>query len=372
MLTRALVLRFVSMVGGSISFSLLVSVVPLYAANSGGSGAGLVTGSFMASTVAGELITGRLLARYGYQWVLAVGLLLLGAPALMLSLSTNLAVILAICLVRGLGLALTVVAGGAVTAMLIPAQRRGEGLALVGLVGGIPTVLALPAGVWLADHVGFSWVLGVAGVTALASIASLPGMPGREPEAGRQLGLLAALRTGALARPAIVFCSVTMASGIVLTFLPLAVAPSARNLAAVALLVQSAVSIAGRWVAGRHGDRHGSARLLVPGVLLAVAGILGMALTSVPLAVIGGAALFGAGFGITQNATLTMMYSSVPASGYGTVSAVWNLGFDAGMGAGAVWFGLLVPFSGYPLAFVCTAAPMLAALPAITRKNVIR
>lgn len=365
LLTRALVVRFMSMLGGAISFNLLVSAVPLYAAGSGGDAAGLVTGSLMASTVAGELITGRLIARYGYRWVLAVGLLLLGAPALVLSMSTNLAVILVICLVRGLGLALTVVAGGAVTAMLIPAQRRGEGLALIGVVGGIPAVLALPAGVWLADHVGFPWVFGAAGVAALASIASLPGLPGREPTAGRPLGLLAAFRTGALVRPAVVFCSTTMASGIVLTFLPLAVAPSARTLAAVALFVQSAVSIVGRWIAGRHGDRHGPARLIVPGVLLAVAGILAMALASVPLALVGGAVLFGAGFGITQNATLTLMYTSVPASGYGTVSALWNLGYDAGMGVGAVGFGLLVPFTGYPVAFVCSAAPMLAALPAI-------
>lgn len=375
LLTRALLLRFVSMLGGAVSFNLLVSVVPLYAANSGSDAAGLVTGSLMASTVAGELVTGKLVARYGYRWMLAAGLLLLGAPALLLWTSTNLIVIVVICVVRGLGLALNVVAGGAVTAMLIPAQRRGEGLALVGIVGGAPAVFALPAGVWLADHVGYPWVFGAAGVAALAAIASLPGLPGREPTAGQPLGLLAAFRTGALVRPAVVFCSVTMATGIVLTFLPLAVPPGARNLAAVALFVQSAVSIVGRWIAGRHGDRHGPARLIVPGVLLTVAGILALALTSIPLALVGGAVLFGTGFGITQNATLALMYTSVPASGYGTVSALWNLGYDAGMGAGAAGFGLLVPSTGYPLAFALTAAPMLAALPAIIRfpkRNAVR
>lgn len=73
-------------------------------------------------------------------------------------------------------------------------------------------------------------------------------------------------------------------------------------------------------------------------------------------------ALFGVGFGVTQNATLTLMYARVPVSGYGTVSALWNFAYDAGMGVGAVGFGVLAGQTGYPLAFTLTAALMLTAL----------
>ncbi|CAM5264761.1 MFS transporter [Streptomyces tanashiensis] len=72
--------------------------------------------------------------------------------------------------------------------------------------------------------------------------------------------------------------------------------------------------------------------------------------------------LFGVGFGVTQNATLTLMYARVSATGYGTVSALWNVAFDAGMGVGAVGFGLLAARTGYPSAFALTAALMLTAL----------
>jgi hypothetical protein len=41
------------------------------------------------------------------------------------------------------------------------------------------------------------------------------------------------------------------------------------------------------------------------------------------------------GFGVTQNATQTLMYDRVAESGYGAVSAVWNLAYDGGMGLGA-------------------------------------
>jgi ribosomal protein S18 acetylase RimI-like enzyme len=72
--------------------------------------------------------------------------------------------------------------------------------------------------------------------------------------------------------------------------------------------------------------------------------------------------VFGIGFGVTQNATITLMYSRVPASGYGTVSALWNFAYDAGMGVGAVGFGAVAGLTGYPWAFALTAALMLTAL----------
>ena len=81
-----------------------------------------------------------------------------------------------------------------------------------------------------------------------------------------------------------------------------------------------------------------------------------------PAAVIAGMCLFGTGFGISQNATFAVMIDRVPTSGYGTASALWNLAYDAGYGAGPVVFGLFVARTGYPAAFALTGLLMLAAL----------
>lgn len=83
MLTRPLVLVFVSSFGFSTSFYLMLSVVPLYATSvgAGGAGAGLATGALMLSTVAAELVTPLLVSRFGYRAVFAAGFVLLGAPA---------------------------------------------------------------------------------------------------------------------------------------------------------------------------------------------------------------------------------------------------------------------------------------------------
>jgi MFS family permease len=371
LVTRPLLLRFVSILGSATSFYLLLSVVPRYAraSGAGGTGAGLVTAALMLTTVAGELATPRLVARFGYRLVVAAGLVLLGAPALILIAPSGLTTITAVSLVRGLGFAVTTVAGGALTAALIPPSRRGEGLALVGVVAGVPAVVALPLGLWLADHVGYPAVFIAGAAAALVAVASTTALPAvarntRSAGSARQDGVVAGLRNPRLVRPSLVFGATAMAAGIVVTFLPLA----ATGPVTLALLLQSAAATAARWVAGRHGDRRGTARMLVPGLVASAAGVvlLGLAAAlpagtaAVPL--LAGALVFGAGFGISQNASLAVMYQRVSPAGYGTVSALWNVAYDAGMGAGAAGFGAVSAATGQPIGFAVTAATMLAAL----------
>jgi predicted MFS family arabinose efflux permease len=361
---RALALVFVCALGSSTSFYLLLSVVPLYATSVGASGigAGLATAALMFATVAAELVTPRLVARFGYRLMLAAGLLLLGASALALPGAGSLAAILAVSVVRGLGFAITVVVGSALVASLVPDQRRGEGLGLYGIVVGVPSVVALPLGVWLAGHAGFPPVFVAGGVASLAGLAVVAGLPGRQAGPEHPVGILTGLRTPALVRPSIVFAGTTMAAGIVVTFLPLAVPPASGNLAALALLAHAAAATLTRWWAGRYGDRHGPRVLLVPGVVTGAAGIAALIWTSSPAAVLGGMVLFGAGFGVAQNVTLALMFDRVPASGYGTVSAMWNLAYDAGLGLGAAGFGVVAAQTGYAAAFALTAVVMLVAL----------
>jgi MFS family permease len=361
LLSRALLLRCLSVIGSSISFYLLLAAVPVFAASAGGNAAaGMVTGALLIASVAGELLAEPLAARFGYRAVLALGLLLLGGPALALPATTTLPGIVSVCAARGVGFGLAVVAGGALTAALLPAERRGEGLALVGFVGGVPAMLSLPLGLWLSAHAGYPVVFGTAALAALAAAVSVSGLPAqnRRPRRDAQRGPGADLAR--LMGPTLIFAGTTAAAGVLVTFLPLAGVHGPATVE-TALLTQAATAMLGRWIAGRHGDRHGPARLLAPGVLLAGLGLPTVAFTASPTAVLTGAALFGLGFGITQNASLTVMYARAPVSAYGTVSTLWNLAYDAGMGAGAVGFGLLIPHTGYPLAFACAAIPVLAA-----------
>ncbi|HET6165463.1 MAG TPA: MFS transporter [Marmoricola sp.] len=363
LITRPLLLRFVSVIASSIGFYLPLAAMPVFAGSSGApSAAGAANGALLVATVAGELVTPRIVRHLGYRWALAGGLFLLGVPALLLIVSSGLETIVAVSALRGLGFAVSVVAGGALTASLIPAQRRGEGLALVGLVGGVPSLLALPLGAWAAQQGHFVTVFVATAAAPALALLTLPGLPGRDVAPKETHGVGAGLRKGAFMRPATVFGAAAAAAGIVVTYLPLAVSGRAAWVTPAALFLQPTAATLGRWFAGRVGDRRGQLPLLVPSTALAVVGMAAMAWTSSSVSVVAGAAVFGIGFGILQNATLSLMYSRAADAEYSTVSAIWNASYDLGMAVGAVGVGVLTASTGYPAAFALTAVAMVPAL----------
>jgi MFS family permease len=364
LLTRPMTMLLITSLGALGSFNLLLPVVPMYAANggAGGVGAGLSTGSMMLSTVLTELVVPTLLARFGFRSVMALGLLLLGPAALALMASASVPLIVAVGLVRGAGLGIAVVAGTALAAELVPAERRGEGLGLYGVSVGLPSVVCLPLGVWLSLHVGYRQVFVLGAALALVVLAAVPGLPAEPARIGHQGGVLGGLRLKGVAGLAVIFAAVTFAAGVVVTFVPLAVAGGSRPLAAVALLAEAALAPLARWGAGRFGDRYGAARLLVPAVLAAAIGTAGLVWLDSPVVVVLGMSLFGAALGTAQNITVTLMFARVSRAEFGRVSALWNLAYDSGMGAGAVGFGFAVGPVGYRAGFAATSAILLAAL----------
>ena len=361
---------FLSSFTALISFDLMLSVTPMYAAaaGAGSAGAGLVTGVLLLGTVAAELVASMAMRRFRHRTLLIAGAALMGVPALALLSAAPLPVIAAVSVVRGFGFGLCSVVMATLTAMLLPPQRRGEGLGVYGVVDSLPTVVALPGGVWLADRYGFTAVVFLTAAAALVPVAAFRWLPGTaDPgttEEPTDAGLLAGLR-----QPSAIFATTTVSAGIVAAFLPLAPGVSG-GVAALGLFAQAVASTAGRWWAGRHGDRHGQAGLLIPGLLTAAAGMIILIWVAAPVVLIGGMCLFGTGFGIIQNVTFTLMLDRVPASGYGTASAVWNLAYDAGYGAGPAVFGVFVAHAGYPAAFALTGLLVLAALvPAVRDRS---
>lgn len=376
-----LILVFACSLGTLTSFYLMLSVTPLFAtaAGAGSAGAGLVTGVLMLAGVAAEFAAPSLMNRFGNAPVLALGLALLGAPTLLLLASDQVAAIVAVSLARGLGFGLLVVVTGALVVSLVPRERRGEAVGLSGVVSCVPAVVALPSGVWLAGHVGYAPVIVVAGLSALAPLAAVPWLTGvadhrqaaAAPGAEPPIGLLAGLRRGEQLRPALAFAATTVSAGVVVAFVPLATGASG-NIAAIGLFVQAITATISRWWAGRQGDRHGHGRLLIPGLVIAAGGMAGLVWSANLVTLTVTMAAFGTGFGICQTSTLTQMMDRVPASGYGMVSALWNMAYDLGYGAGPAAFGLFVIHTGYPAAFAVTAVVILVGLAPAWRDRTVR
>ena len=366
LVTRPLLLRFVSIVACSVGFFLPLAAVPLLADATSPLGGGVANGALLAATVAGELVSPWLMQRFGARAILAAGLLLLGAPTFILLFSVSLPVLVATGVLRGAGFAMAIVAGGAVTAALVPADRRGEGLALAGLVSAVPSLLALPLGVTLSAAAGPGPVFAIAGAVPLLAVGSVGALPRRAagsaaPRGGSLspaesgTGILAGLRSPELLRPALVFAASAAVAGVVVTCVPGALTGSASALAPALLLVQPAAAGLGRWLAGRYGDRLGHSRLFLPGIVLSAGGMAAMAASATAPLVLAGGVVFGLGFGALQNSTISAMYERADERQYGTVSALWNAGYDGGMAAGAFVVSALAALVGPATAFLALA-----------------
>jgi predicted MFS family arabinose efflux permease len=358
-MSLTLFVSFCTMVG----FFMLLSVVPLYAEAAGGGsfGAGLATAVFMLSTVLAQAWMPRLLVRFGYREVLAAGLLLLGLPAFLYVPVGEVPAILTVTLVRGAGFGVAIVALAALVTELAPPGRRGEALGLYGVALALPTIFCGALGLWLVERFGYGPVFLIGASAPLLAFVAALGMSspdGREERGGA--GLLTGLRREPLLRIFLLFASCTAASGVVVTFLPLATPGPGVFSAATALLLLGVASTFFRWWAGRFGDRRDPHLLLAPGLICAALGMVTLSLEGFVL--LGGALLFGAGFGTLQNTSLLLIMQRVPKAEYGLGSTLWNLAFDVGTGAGAFVFGFVVGVAGFSWAFFLCAGLLIAAL----------
>ena len=225
-------------------------------------------------------------------------------------------------------------------------------------------MVALPAGVWLAGHHQATAVAAIAAIAGLLPLAVVRWLPSRIaarglPSAARARGAGAALRLP------LIFAACTIAAGVVDSFLPLTRGVSS-SLCSTALLVSAITATLSRWQAGRYGDKYGHTRLLIPALIIAALGLAAMLGLASPVLLFTGMVLFGAAFGVLENATFALMLDHLPEA---KASTLWNLAYDAGYGAGPAVFGLFAARAGYPVAFALTGILVLAVLPAARRER---
>lgn len=369
---------------GFSGYAVLLTVAPLWAVEGGATpaGSGLVNGVLLLFTVLTQLLVPRALRRFGWGPLLAVGLVLLGVPGVLLSLSDGLGVVLGLSAVRGVGFGVLTVTGSAAVAALVSAKRRGEAIGAYGLAVAVPNLVLLPAGPWIAESVGY-WVaftlsaLPLAGIPAALRLASAlrlsapdlhPGMAASpdpcDPESAAYRRLL---------RPMLLLLAVTLAGGAVVTFTPQMV--DSPSVAAGGLLVLGLSAALSRWRVGVFADRYGAQRFLVP--LVPLTGV-GMALVSWSVTSSDGVRvgsflvamfLVGLCYGGLQNLTLVVSFTAVSRRHHNLASAVWNVGFDAGTALGSVVVGVIAQLTSFTTAFLVAAAITVATLPLALRRS---
>lgn len=340
---------------GFAGFALLLPAAPMWAVRIGADnlGAGAVNSVLMLFTVIAQLLVGWLLRRVGWAATQTVGLVLLGAPAVLHLLTGSLWQVLLLAALRGLGFGILTVCSVRGVAALIPQERRGRAIGAYGLAIAAPQFVLTPLAPWLAENVGYPLVFGLAAAPLLAvPLAFIRPAPAvaDEPRSDRLGGV-----GRALAGPIAALVVITAAGGGILTFAPqLGGATTALG----ALLALTGTAALGRWLIGGVADHHGPAGFIAP--TLGV-GAAGLAVIAVGIGVGGsvvilGCALLGTAYGALQNLTLLQAFAATGEHARGAVSVAWNVGFDAGTGLGSLAVGALATAFSFPTAFAVMTA----------------
>jgi len=356
-------------VAGFASFFVTLPSLPAYVASAGNStaAAGATTTVMLAATVLFQPAVPALLRRLSTPATMAVGLVVLGLPAPLLTWASSGAGLYSICALRGVGFAIFTVAGAFMASETAPPGRQGETAGLYGLAAAIPNVTLLPLAVLLLHAFGFWSIAVIAGLPAVGAALALGGGWRRVAPDRTQAESTGATRR-AIARsllPAAVLFAITIASGAVVTILPI---ERSELVASVGLLAFAVAGALARWQAGAQVDRPGRTWLLAGACGVAIVGLLALSagLSGASDAVVVAAcALLGVGFGAIQCLTLVYSFARTTSSQRPVASAVWNGAFDAGTATGAVLIGALSATGlGLGGTFAVLAVLLAAVVPA--------
>jgi len=356
-------------VAGFTGFFVTLSSLPAHVVSAGNStaSAGATTTVMLAATVLFQPVVPALLRRLSTPATMAIGLVALGLPAPALIWASTGAGLYSICVVRGVGFAIFTVAGAFMASEVAPPGRQGETAGLYGLAAAIPNVTLLPLAVLLLHALGFWSIAAIAGLPVLGAVLALGGGWRRVvPEPTEAVPAGATQR--AIARsllPATVLFTLTIASGAVVTILPI---ERSEVVATIGLLAFAVAGALARWQAGRQVDRAGRTWLLAGACATAIAGLLGLAAGLSGLSdgvVLAGCSLLGVGYGAVQCLTLVYAFARTTSSERPVASAVWNGAFDAGTATGAVLIGVLSATGlGWWGTFAVLAVLVVAVMPA--------
>lgn len=323
-------------------------VLPLYLQNLGVSDVllGWVTA---VTTIAALLIRpfcGFILDRFGRKGMLLAGIALMCLATVSYAFFPFVGVIFAIRFMHGLAWGVASTSCQTVASDVIPPKRFGEGMGLYALSASLALAIAPGLALELFGHQGLIPVLVLgAGALCIAFVLALT-LRYRIVEEPQPFRLKGMFEKRSITPTAIMFF-LSACYGALTTFLAIhAAAQGVESIGAFFTAYAAAVALS-RPFLGKLVDSKGYAVIIFPGLILMASAlvILSMA-TSLALFILV-AFLYGTGFACCQSTLQTMAVADAPLNRRGAANATFLVGFDLGIGFGAVVSGFIVSLIGY-------------------------
>lgn len=367
-----------------VGFQMLLPTLPVQAESLGASEMliGIVSGSISFASILTRPAAGPLLDSRYQKTVFIVGIALFGLITLTYGFVGSVAFLILFRFLHGIGWGTASTGSNTVASEIIPRSRFGEGIGYFTLSTSLAMAIGPALGLTIMEATDFRTMTYVSfGImmAALVLALTIPGKLERMRRAGiaaPEKALADPLHTPSFSprditkrtiersaiRPAIIMALVSSSVGVVNGFLALyALEFDVTNVASY-FVVFSLAMIVSRPPTGKILDRYGAARTVVPGLVLTIAGLIMLSQAGSMFDLYIVAVLYGIGFAAVQTSLQSLAVRDVPISRRGVATSTFFIGFDFGIGAGAVLGGLVAQNFGYSIMYGALAGLAVIAL----------
>jgi MFS family permease len=293
---------------------------------------------------------------FGYLW----------APSILLMLPFR--------VLHGIGWSGCTTAVATLSADIVPQKRRGELMGYAGMASSLAGALGPVIGFALFQRFDYPGVF--LGAGALLGLSFLVGLPLAErqraaPAAAVKRSWLDSIVVKETLATAIAVAFLSFGHGGILTFLPIHALEIGMTNPGIWFAIYAGSVLASRPIAGPISDRVSRRAVIIPGLLLNLAGICLLALSFAPGWLMVAAAVAGLGTGTAQPALMTVAVDRTSEQRRGQSLAQFQFFYDLGIGIGSLSLGALLDLvnQDFPIMYGATGVIALLGLWIYWRKD---
>jgi MFS family permease len=346
---------------------MLNATLPVYVLAMGGSqtDVGLVNGALAFVAMMLRPAVGWLADVWRRRPLVIVGAACYGLASIGYALAGSVGGLVAVRALHGFGLSNYTTGSNAYVADIAPPHRRAEAIGVFSSAMAVGMILGPAAGFAIVGASGFHMLFTLTAAMAFgAVVVSVFARERRVRPTGPRPRWTP--RTGLVAIEAlpIAWTAACLGAGFGPLGAFIAIYAQSRGIENPGLFftAQAIAVLLARAFAGRIADRRGRPAVIVPGVLAAAVSVLMLPIAGDLTTFLVSAALFGAGFGAAQPATMALLVDRVGAGQRGLALSTYFLGFDSGIAVGSIGLGVVAQTWGFEVMWPIAAACMVAGL----------
>ena len=365
----AFVLTWLTRFGIFLAHHVTRPLLPLYLITFGASSTviGAVMAVFTITATVMRIPIGLLIDRVGRKPFLLYGIVFFTAGKLGYLWAPSILLMLPFRVLHGLGWSGCTTAVSTINADIVPQARRGELMGYAGMASSLASALGPVLGFALFHRFDYSGVfLGASALLVVSFIFAVPvaepKRPATEPyKADRWIDNIVVKES---LDPAIGVAFLSFGHGGILTFLPIHALKLGMANPGIWFGVYAACILLSRPIAGPVSDRVSRRAVIIPGLILNLAGIAMLAFATSSYGLMAAAIVGGFGTGAAQPALMTQAVDRSDGQRRGQSLAQFQFFYDLGIGIGSLTLGALLDLvnQSFRIMYLATASVALLGL----------